>query len=129
MTVARLMGQSDLVLMDLRGFSSRNHGCIFELQALIDSVPVQRLILLIDGTTEFAALRRTLLDLWQGMSAPSPNALRPRATLQFLAVEGSAAVGVRRLLELCDRVLASGPFAAQAPAAGALHAPAEPVAG
>jgi hypothetical protein len=115
--------------MDLRGFSARNQGCIFELQALIDSVPIDRLILLIDGTTEFAALRRTLLELWQGMSAASPNAGRPRATLQFLEVEGSAAVGVRRLLELCDRVLTSGPFAAQTPAARAVHAPAQPVAG
>jgi hypothetical protein len=129
MTVARLMGRSDLVLMDLRGFSARNEGCIFELQALIDSVPVERLILLIDGTTEFAALRRTLIELWQGMSAASPNAGPPRATLQFLEVQGSAAVGVRRLLELCDRVLTSGPFAAQTPAARAVHAPAQPVAG
>jgi hypothetical protein len=115
--------------MDPRGFSARNQRCIFELQALIDSVPVERLTLLIDGITEFAAPRRTLLELWQGMSAASPNAGRPRATLQFLEVEGSAAVGVRRLLELCDRVLASGPFAAQAPAAGAVHAPAQPLAG
>jgi hypothetical protein len=129
MTVARLMAWSDLVLMDLRGFSSRNQGCIFELQALIDSVAIDRLILLIDGTTEFPALRRTLLELWQDMSAASPNAGRPQAILQFLEVEGSAAGGVRRLLELCDRVLASSAFATQAPAPGAVQASPQPVAG
>jgi hypothetical protein len=129
MAVARLMARSDLVLMDLRGFSSGNQGCIFELQALIDSVPIDRLILLIDGTTEFPALRRTLLELWQDMSAASPNAGRPQAILQFLEVEGSAAGGVRRLLELCDRVLASSAFATQAPAPGAVQASPQPVAG
>jgi len=129
MTVARLMGQSDVVLIDLRGFASRNRGCIFELQALIDSVPIDRVILLIDGSTEIAALRGTLLELWQGMSAASPNAARPRATLQLLEVEGSTAAGVRRLLELCDRVVASAALATETPAAGALHAPAQPLAG
>jgi hypothetical protein len=129
MTVARLMGQSDVLLMDLRGFSSRNQGCIFELQALIDSVPIDRLLLLIDGSTEFAALQRTLLELWQNMSAASPNSGPPRAILQLLKIESSVATGVRRLLELCDRVLDSGARVMPAPAPGALHPPPQPVAG
>ena len=37
--VGRLMETSDLVVMDLRGFSAKNQGCIVELQSLIDLVP------------------------------------------------------------------------------------------
>ena len=45
------MAQSDLVAMDLRAFTAQKEGCIFELGALIDEVPLQRVVLLIDQTT------------------------------------------------------------------------------
>ena len=116
--VGRLMAQSEVVVMDLRGFSAANRGCIFELQALIDRVPLGRLVVLIDRATDLAALRRSLLELWPGMSAASPNASLARATLQVLALEGSAAGGVARLLARCDRILAERPAAPAAAAAG-----------
>jgi hypothetical protein len=109
--VGRLMAQSEVVVMDLRGFSAANRGCIFELQALIDRVPLDRLVVLIDRATDVAALRRSLLELWPGMSAASPNAGLARATLQVLTLEGSAASGVTRLLARCDRILADRPAA------------------
>jgi hypothetical protein len=121
--VARLMAQSDLVLMDLRGFSARNQGCIFELEALIDGVPLDRLILRIDRTTEFPVLRRTLLTHWQGMSSASPNAHAARATFRFVEVPGSRAAGVGRLLARCDEVLAAGALAAQTLDGAAVPAP------
>jgi hypothetical protein len=104
--VARLMARSEVVLMDLRRFSSANRGCIFELQALIDAVPLERLILLIDRDTEFPLLRRTLLELWQRMSGASPNARPRRSTLRFLMVERSEARSIGALLARCDRILA-----------------------
>ncbi len=106
--VARLMAGSDLVVMDLRGFSHQNRGCLFELQALIDSVPVERLILLIGGPGDFDPLRQTLRALWQEMRASSPNARPEVARLRLLPVEGDPAAAVRRLLELADRILAAG---------------------
>jgi len=116
LAVGRLMAGSDLVLMDLRGFSAGNRGCVFELQALIDSVPVDRLILMVDRTTERDVLRSTLLRLWRGMSAASPNAGRPNAVLRLLEVAGTAA-GVGRLLAHCDAILAAGAPAAETGAA------------
>jgi hypothetical protein len=71
--VKRLMAESDLVAMDLRGFSAANQGCLFELQSLIDTVPVARVILLTDKSTDASFLRRTLAECWQGMDAASPN--------------------------------------------------------
>src|SRR5215475_13837278 len=34
-TLTKLLEQSDVVLMDLRGFSGSNRGCLFELRELI----------------------------------------------------------------------------------------------
>ncbi len=113
--VARLMAASDLVAMDLRGFSDQNRGCIFELQALIDGVPIDRLILLIGGRSDFDPLRQTLRGLWQQMRATSPNARPEVARLRLLPVEGDPATAVRRLLELGDRILAAGAAAAATP--------------
>ena len=113
--VARLMAASDLVVMDLRGFSHQNRGCLFELQALIDSVPIDRLILLIGGRSDFDPLRQTLRALWQQMRASSPNAGPEVERLRLLPVEGHPAAAVRRLLELADRLLVAGAAAAASP--------------
>ena len=113
--VGRLMALSEVVLMDLRGFSRDNRGCIFELQALIDRVPLAQLIVLIDRATDRLALRHTLLELWPKMSAASPNAAPARSILQVLELESSAAAGIARLLACCDRILAAAP-AGRAPA-------------
>jgi hypothetical protein len=58
--VTRLMAESDLVAMDLRGFSAANQGCLFELQSLIDTVPVARVVLLTDKSTDAPFPRRVL---------------------------------------------------------------------
>ncbi|MGB7867531.1 MAG: hypothetical protein WBM01_04475 [Mycobacterium sp.] len=42
MVLRRLVGQSDAVLMDLRGFTRTSKGCIFELHELLDAVPLKR---------------------------------------------------------------------------------------
>ena len=69
----RLARQSDLVLMDLRGFSPTNEGCVFELNELLESVPLSHILLVVDATTDDAFLRRTLHLAWTGISAASPN--------------------------------------------------------
>ncbi|HEX8967809.1 MAG TPA: hypothetical protein VF937_08025, partial [Chloroflexota bacterium] len=55
-TLSRLVGSSDVVLMDLRGFSPANQGCVFELQALVNEVPLARVITIVDGTTDVGFL-------------------------------------------------------------------------
>src|SRR4029453_9132797 len=60
------MGNCDLVAMDLRGFSPDNKGCVFELQSLVAHVPLSKIMLLIDATTDVAFLRQTLDACWGG---------------------------------------------------------------
>jgi hypothetical protein len=64
-TVTRLMTRTDLVVVDLRAFTSERRGVLFELGVLIDMVPLHRVVLLTDQTTDQPLLRRTLTDLWR----------------------------------------------------------------
>lgn len=50
-----LLGRSDVVLMDLRGFKAHNAGCRYELAALARSPRVLRVVVLADAQTDRAA--------------------------------------------------------------------------
>ena len=73
MTLARLVGTSDVVLMDLRGFSPRNAGCAYELHELVATAPLERVVIAMDATTDAAFLEQTLREAWQAMPGDSPN--------------------------------------------------------
>jgi hypothetical protein len=90
------MTQADLVAMDLRSFGPANAGCVFELQALLDLVPLRRLVLLVDRTTDRPFLERTLRGRWQELAVSAPNAtdLAPRL---LLLDAGDLTAVVRRL--------------------------------
>jgi hypothetical protein len=109
-TVTRLMARSDLIVMDLRAFTSARTGSIFELGALIDDVPLTRVVLLIDRTTDEPQLRRTLAGLWQQMSPQSPNAHGGPARVRVIDLGCGLPAAVGRLMQLGDEVAAvSGP--------------------
>ena len=100
------MAQSDLVAMDLRAFTAQKEGCIFELGALIDEVPLQRVVLLIDQTTDELFLRRTLADLWRKISLQSPNATGGIARVSMLNLARGRHCAVRHLMRLGDEIVA-----------------------
>ncbi len=86
MVLRRLVGESDAVLMDLRGFTRTNKGCIFELHELLDTVPLERVSLVVDHTTDNDFLADVLHQGWQHVSAASPNRTdaTPRVRLYHL---------------------------------------------
>jgi tetratricopeptide (TPR) repeat protein len=102
--VTRLMAESDLVAMDLRGFSAGNQGCLFELQSLIDTVPVACIVLLTDKSTDAPFLRRTLAECWQGMDATSPNR-QAIGALTLLETSRRDSAAVAALMAIADSVL------------------------
>ncbi len=69
----RLAASADVVLMDLRSFSAANHGIRYELQQLLDSVSLERVLILIDESTDRAILEESLQNLWLMVSPTSPN--------------------------------------------------------
>lgn len=59
-TLDALLNRSDAVLMDLRGFSSRNAGCSHELQSIGRSRHLGSAVLLVDRHTDRAAAQQAL---------------------------------------------------------------------
>jgi len=105
MTLSAVAPKANAVLMDLRGFSASNQGCVFELVQLIAVVAVPRIVLLIDRATDQSFLERTLRSAWQGMPGDSPNRSAGDHRLRVLLASSSH----RRTLDalmglLCDTI-------------------------
>jgi len=103
--VASLMAGSDLVAMDLRGFTPQNKGCVYELQVLIESVPAGRIVVLADRTTDLAFLQATLAECARAVSLRSPNRAS-RDPLTILEVGNDDPSAVQALLAIADVALA-----------------------
>ena len=89
MTVSRLAHKADAVLMDLRGFTSKNRGCTFEIEQLIASVPLQRIVLLVDHSTDILFLEQILQRAWRTISTDSPNAIAGEHRVRILEASSS----------------------------------------
>lgn len=74
MAISKLIQQSDVILMDLRSFSPERKGCIQEIYELINTIPIDRIVLLIDDTTDSNFLKQTIQQCWHAMTIHSPNA-------------------------------------------------------
>jgi len=101
-TVVTLMKESDLVAMDLRGFTAERQGCIFELGALVNNVPLERVVLLVDDSTDMPLLRQTLESVWASMAADSRNSSAAAGRVRILDLTVSYARAVRRLMRIGD---------------------------
>jgi tetratricopeptide (TPR) repeat protein len=98
--VLSLMANCDLVAMDLRGFSPDNKGCIFELQSLVANVPLGKIMLLVDATTDTGFLRQTLDTCW-GRSVRASET----GSLVLLDTRGGDPLAVDTLMALADEAL------------------------
>lgn len=98
--LVRLVAHSDAVLMDLRGFSRQNQGCLFELQQLVNVVPVARVVLTVDDTTDLHFLQVALQHMWQAMETRSPNRDAHNASLRLLRVTKQNTRALRQLLRM-----------------------------
>lgn len=67
-TLQALLGVSDVVLMDLRGFSRQNAGCRFELEQLLERYDTRKVVLVVDSTTDGEYLQSMLSDVWAASS-------------------------------------------------------------
>lgn len=73
MVLSHLAKSSDAVLMDLRGFSRANAGCIHEIKELVALVPLDRVVLVFDNTTNEPFLREAIAQAWADVPNDSPN--------------------------------------------------------
>ena len=99
-TMTKLAAGTDAVLMDLRSFSPSNQGCIFELRQLLDSVPLDRVALLIDDSTDRVFLETVLQEAWQRVDTASPNRTLAAPQARLLRVSEEKSADIRGALKL-----------------------------
>lgn len=100
--LSRLVELGGAVLMDLRSFSAANAGCVHELRHLIEHVPFDRFLLVVDATTDRQFLERTVSEAWEQTSPQSPNHRRRPENAPVHRLE-SARVEFRPLVQrLCE---------------------------
>jgi hypothetical protein len=107
LAVSRLAPESDVVLMDLRGFTRRNRGCVFELTALVRSVPLDRIVLLADRTTDLAAANEIAAAAWSERASVADAG--PQQTLTVLRFSGSQTRNAQVLFGLLLEAAVPGP--------------------
>jgi hypothetical protein len=110
-TLGRLAQTSDVVLMDLRGFGPANQGCIFELHELVAAVPLDRIALLVDATSDLGLLREVLEAAWAGVRIGSPNAHRAEPSIALLRVEEDDAAAARAIVRALAQAASATPAA------------------
>jgi hypothetical protein len=97
-TLSRLADDSDAVLMDLRSFSQTNAGCIFEINELFNLVPLQRVVFVIDGSTDQEFMRNTMQIAWQQVKERSPNRRAGAGRIALVQLSTLDSRGTRNLL-------------------------------
>lgn len=98
LTLARLADDSDAVLMDLRGFSQANDGCVFEIHELFNVVPLPRVVFVVDDTTDQPFMRRTMQRAWRQLKDRSPNRRLSAGQIALVQLSGLDAGGLRNLV-------------------------------
>ena len=111
MVLSRLVGESDVVLMDLRGFSSQNAGCIFEINELINIVPLEQVVFISDDTTDELFLRQVMQQSWDHMRSTSPNRLSKSGPLHLLHLKGLSDEELQQFLHILSAAANATPAA------------------
>ena len=68
-----MLAGSDVVLMDLRGFTPERKGCAYEIGELIDHFPIDRVLFLVSKDADTAAIYELIRQRWSRMCPESPN--------------------------------------------------------
>lgn len=98
LALGRLADDSDAVLMDLRGFSENNAGCIYEINELFNLVPLQRIVFVVDDSTDQEFMRETMKRAWRQIKERSPNRRLTPARVSLVQLSRWNAEGLRTLL-------------------------------
>lgn len=93
--VDTLVREARVVLMDLRGLSQSNTGALRELSMVLPWVPLSRIVILSDRTTDERLLTDGIRDAWSRVPPDSPNFHQSHGTLRLLRCSGSRHLDAR----------------------------------
>jgi hypothetical protein len=99
--VVKLIPGADAVLMDLRGFDESNRGCIFELTELVNLIELERILVLVDRTTDRDLFRRVLEEAWSGLRDDSPNIGRRAPVVNVVSDHRALSNHLLRIAQVC----------------------------
>ena len=88
LAVKRLAPTSDVILMDLRGFTRNRLGCVYELTEVIRLVALERIVILTNGETDAPAVEEVANQAWAQLPADSPNLAHANPSLAVLRCSG-----------------------------------------
>ncbi len=105
--------RSEPVLLDFRGFTAQNEGCIYELTHLASHVPMRRVVLVVDRHADLDALGSVLRRAWAAMDPASPNRAAQAPRLRVVVLDDTPS---RRALDGLYAALLQAADPAPAPA-------------
>jgi hypothetical protein len=80
--VDELLARVDLAVVDLSGYTDKNAGTRYEVQRVIDRMPIERVVFLADQRSKTRFLHSELDVAWSQMAAGSPNeGIAPRTAI------------------------------------------------
>jgi hypothetical protein len=110
----KLINSTDVVLMDLRSLTANNAGCVYEIKELLNVMPLDQVVFVVDSMTDRTFLEQTWQEACRELRRESPNvgltasALRPfelnsrgYSELQGLLRRICAAAGAGLMLCVC----------------------------
>lgn len=98
--VAEFVRRANVVLMDLRGFSTARKGCQWEVNLLLDVLPVEQVVFLVDRSSDLALVEQLLADCWRKLHRDSPNLANPAPQARIYAAGNEDEGDVQGLLNL-----------------------------
>lgn len=72
--VHQMMQDAEVVMLDFRGFDPKNLGCAYEIGRVLDTVAIERAVLVVDNATDTGALYDVFKGCWAQVAPESPNA-------------------------------------------------------
>jgi hypothetical protein len=115
--------RSQVLLMDLRGFSNERKGCQTEVDFLLDTVPLAQVLFLVDAGGDHALVQQMILQRWEFLSPTSPNLDDRAPVVNMYVSEASDEADVQGILDLLIQAAQTGSLAADARAAAQQQGP------
>jgi hypothetical protein len=88
LAIIGMLDRADAVVMDLSSLGPKNQGCAWELSRLLHYVPLARVTLLINDSTDLDVLRTLLSKAAESIPVGSPNAGAPVLNVNLLRIGG-----------------------------------------
>ncbi|MEO8149292.1 MAG: hypothetical protein ABI723_16725 [Bacteroidia bacterium] len=103
MVLQKLVNKSNVVLMDLRGFSTANKGCEYEIRELFNIIPADRIVFIYDQTSDQVFMNQILKQAWDEMKPASLNKQSDFDSISMFKLTDLSYKNIRALLKLlCD---------------------------